>query len=105
MYAVNIVSLLKLFTFDAGYIANADAFCAGFLHQFLSFQRKYKDNGDGEDWMMANNLSQNERQTVADQMVRFASVAGALTCTKEGAIAAQPTLEEIACRLKLPITN
>ena len=53
-----------------------DAFTAGFLHNMVQ-------NGEP--------TSKEE----ADQMISFAAAVGALTCTKEGAIAAQPTFHEV----------
>ena len=59
-----------------------DAFTAGFLHGLLS-------RGD------VDSLSTDELALIADDLVRFATVVGALTCTREGAIAAQPTFQEV----------
>lgn len=59
-----------------------DAFTAGFLHALEMV-------GD------VDSLSQDEREEVAKDVVTFASAVGALTCTKEGAIAAQPTLDQV----------
>ena len=56
-----------------------DAFTAGFLHALLSLQ---------DDTLK-------EEPRVAENMVRFAAAVGALTCTSEGAIAAQPTMNEV----------
>jgi len=60
-----------------------DAFTAGFLHALSMV-------GDDVD-----SLSQKERQQLANDVIRFASAVGALTCTKEGAIAAQPTFDQV----------
>lgn len=65
-----------------------DAFSAGFLYQWMEQEQVMN---------AAEPLEQRARRI--DQMVRFASAVGALTCTKEGAIAAQPTLEEVEAYL------
>ena len=78
-----------------------DAFTAGFLHALLA--------GDGQDVLLhdsqPSSLSYAEKQQRVHSMVQFASAVGALTCTKEGAIAAQPTLEEAQAILKEQETN
>ena len=56
-----------------------DAFTAGFLHSVIS--------------TLDNELPK-DRDKCHDT-VRFAAAVGALTCTSEGAIAAQPTLAEV----------
>ena len=58
-----------------------DAFTAGFLHGILQ-----KCN---------NNNILPATQEGAHELVTFAAVVGALTCTKEGAIAAQPTFDQV----------
>lgn len=62
-----------------------DAFTAAMLHGLMAV-----DNLDDLD-----DLPSEEVYNIMDPLVRFASIAGALTCTKEGAIAAQPTMNEI----------
>ena len=59
-----------------------DAFTAGFLCGLSMI-------GDTES------MSLKETSEAAHDIVRFASAVGALTCTKEGAIAAQPTFDEV----------
>ena len=45
---------------------------------------------------MFNTLTpKDQRPQIANLLVTFAAACGALTCTKEGAIAAQPTIEEV----------
>jgi fructokinase len=70
-----------------------DAFTAGFLHRALESDIFGKDiPGQLVD---ASSI---------DKIVRFASAVGALTCTAEGAIAAQPTLPEVESFLsRLPV--
>ncbi|MEO0869261.1 MAG: PfkB family carbohydrate kinase, partial [Cyanobacteria bacterium J06642_11] len=55
-----------------------DAFVAGFLHQLCIHGRHYLLDEDG-----------------ARQVVRYASAVGALTTTRSGAIAGQPTPREV----------
>jgi fructokinase len=64
-----------------------DAFTAGILHGLLSLDM---DLGSFE-----TEVSADDRSEVVDQIVRFAAAVGALTCTKEGAIAAQPSFAEV----------
>lgn len=64
-----------------------DAFTAGFLHALCTIP-----NRDNEEM---DKLSQEEKAEAANDVIRFASAVGALTCTKEGAIAAQPTLDQV----------
>lgn len=64
-----------------------DAFTAGFLHALMSVE-------DMEGILQESTPSQKVNDTIHD-IVRFAAAVGALTCTKEGAIAAQPTFEEV----------
>lgn len=70
-----------------------DAFTAGFLHALLAL------NDDLEELLRSSSSSSssddnNMKETIND-IVRFAAAVGALTCTKEGAIAAQPTFSEV----------
>lgn len=62
-----------------------DAFSAGFLYQYLNLDLQH----------VTTTMSLEERRQLAHDMVQCASVVGALTCTKEGAIAAQPSLQEV----------
>ena len=62
-----------------------DAFTAGFLHALSNIAV----GQDMEKWLPE------ERAEVANDVIRFASAVGALTCTKEGAIAAQPTFDQV----------
>ena len=63
-----------------------DSFTAGFLHALLSL---------GGTEQLDSGFSLDERPLVIKDMLRFASAAGALTCTNEGAIAAQPSFDEV----------
>jgi fructokinase len=56
-----------------------DAFTAGFLHALSSLDHDTLE----------------EEPQFAENMVRFAAAVGALTCTRDGAIAAQPTMNEV----------
>jgi fructokinase len=58
-----------------------DAFSAGFLYRWINDDIQARVPTD--------------RAHEIHQMVQFASAVGALTCTREGAIAAQPTLSEV----------
>jgi fructokinase len=64
-----------------------DAFTAGFLHGLLTLDI------DLDEFQTLVPLK--EKSLIVDQLVRFAAAVGALTCTKEGAIAAQPTFSEV----------
>jgi fructokinase len=66
-----------------------DAFTAGFLHQLILQQL----DGDWED--IARKLPLDQRAALAKKLVQFASIVGGLTCTAQGAMAAQPTLSEV----------
>jgi len=57
-----------------------DAFTAGILHVLSSIV-----------WTLETDFSDGETQ----DLVQFAAAVGALTCTREGAIAAQPTFQEV----------
>ena len=59
-----------------------DAFMVGFLHGLLS-------RGD------IDSLSMDKLVLIANDLVQFTTVVGALTCMREGAIAAQPTFQEV----------
>ena len=50
-------------------------------------------NDDLEE-LLRSSSSSDMKETIND-IVRFAAAVGALTCTKEGAIAAQPTFSEV----------
>jgi len=64
-----------------------DAFTAGFIHGLLSLNL---------DIVMFNEQVPCEDQPeVIQNIVRLAAAVGALTCTSEGAIAAQPTFDEV----------
>jgi fructokinase len=60
-----------------------DSFSAGFLYQWM----------EQEEAVETASLA--EKAEMVDQIVRFASAVGALTCTKDGAIAAQPTKKDV----------
>mmetsp|Transcript_18970 Transcript_18970/g.29218 ORF Transcript_18970/g.29218 Transcript_18970/m.29218 type:complete len:337 (+) Transcript_18970:136-1146(+) len=64
-----------------------DAFTAGLLHGLLSL-------GFDMD-SFQDEVSLEDQPVIIDQLVRFAAAAGALTCTNEGAIAAQPTFAQV----------
>jgi fructokinase len=64
-----------------------DAFTAGFLHALSSL-----DNVEG---FLEDTSPSKERQETVQDMMRFAAAVGALTCTKEGAIASQPNISEV----------
>lgn len=64
-----------------------DAFTAGILHGLLSLETDL-DSFEAR-------VSPDERKKRIDPLVRFAAATGALTCTKEGAIAAQPTFADV----------
>jgi fructokinase len=59
-----------------------DSFVAGFLHQLCT---------QGKDCLT--------NPAMAQAIVTYASVAGALTTTQAGAVAAQPTAEQVAAFL------
>lgn len=61
-----------------------DAFTAGFLHQLLQL-----------DLAKAAKMPLDKRAVLVEDLIRFASITGGLTCTAEGAMAAQPTLTEV----------
>ena len=64
-----------------------DSFTAGFLHGLLAMDI---------DFDMFNVLVPKEqRPLLVNMLLRFAAAVGALTCTAEGAIAAQPTYAEV----------
>jgi fructokinase len=65
-----------------------DAFSAGFLHGVMSLGY---DLGD----LRQATVSQEDRNEIVVELVRFASAVAALTCTREGAIAAQPTFQDV----------
>jgi fructokinase len=68
-----------------------DAFTAGFLHSVL------------EADIFGKTVPQQLEASI-DKVVRFASAVGAITCTSEGAIAAQPTLPKVESFLiRLPV--
>lgn len=81
-------SLIKVETTGAG-----DAFTAAFLKSLLS---NVDNNGSNSDaggiplWTL----------TQVQHALDMASSAGALTCTKPGAIAGQPTLEQVLSLMK-----
>lgn len=64
-----------------------DAFTAGFLHGLLSMEVKID--------AFHEEVAPEEQAGVVESLVRFASAAGALTCTNAGAIAAQPTWGQV----------
>lgn len=66
-----------------------DAFTAGFLHGLLQSPGILDKKSDGEK------VASDGQELVVKDLVRFAAAVGALTCTSEGAIAAQPTLKEV----------
>ena len=91
-------SFIKVETTGAG-----DAFTAGFLKSLLSNDDNNSSNSNGSSpntdatggiptplWTL----------TQAQQALDMASSAGALTCTKPGAIAGQPTLEQVLSLMK-----
>ena len=64
-----------------------DAFTAGFIHGLISLDLNYR---------LFNTLTpKSQRPQLVRMLVMFATAAGAITCTKHGAIAAQPSLEEV----------
>lgn len=64
-----------------------DSFTAGFLHGLLAMDI---------DFEMFNVLvPKDQRPLLVGMLLRFAAAVGALTCTAEGAIAAQPTYAEV----------
>lgn len=65
-----------------------DAFTAGFLHGLLSL-----GIDDVDDFRAKFPLE--EQPMIVENLVRFAAAVGGLTCTEEGAIAAQPTFAEV----------
>jgi fructokinase len=69
-----------------------DAFTAGFVHSMLDFNFGLKLEREGK-------LSTDEQARVK-RAVQFASAVGALTCTADGAIDAQPTLQQVETFLK-----
>jgi fructokinase len=64
-----------------------DAFTAGFLHALSALENV-------EEFLQDKSPS-TEKQDTVHTIVRFAAAVGALTCTKEGAIASQPTFAEV----------
>lgn len=64
-----------------------DAFTAGFLHALLGLENLEE--------FLQDKVPSLEKQETVKQMVTFAAAVGALTCTKEGAIASQPTFAEV----------
>jgi fructokinase len=78
---------IKAFHVDVTETTGAgDAFSAGFLHGVVSL---------GCDLGDLLQISQQERDEIVKELVQFASAVAALTCTREGAIAAQPTFQEV----------
>lgn len=63
------------------------SFTAGFLKCLADFQFGTGLEREGQ-------LTEREKQRVSGA-VEFACAVGALTCTSEGAIAAQPTLQQV----------
>ena len=66
-----------------------DAFTAGFLHSLMAME--------GPDLIDLRNQSvpEKERNEIIFALLEFACAVAALTCTKEGAIPAQPTYDEV----------
>jgi fructokinase len=60
-----------------------DAFSAGFLYQWMELEQALKA------------APPQSQAKMVEQIIHFASAVGALTCTKEGAIAAQPLLADV----------
>ena len=92
-------SFIKVETTGAG-----DAFTAGFLKSLLSNDdnnssnsNRSSPNTDATGGIPTNPLW---TLTQAQQALDMASSAGALTCTKPGAIAGQPTLEQVLSLMK-----
>lgn len=75
-----------------------DAFMAGFLHGVLSAQKPELNN------LLANPkayalVPKVQRRSLVARLIKFASACGALTCTRMGAIAAQPSADEVGAFL------
>mmetsp|Transcript_18537 Transcript_18537/g.53441 ORF Transcript_18537/g.53441 Transcript_18537/m.53441 type:complete len:438 (-) Transcript_18537:63-1376(-) len=64
-----------------------DAFTAGFLHGLLSMGVRIES--------FEKEVGAEEQAEAIESLLRFASATGALTCTKEGAIAAQPSYDQV----------
>ena len=71
-----------------------DAFTAGFLKSLLSNENANPSSDAGNIPTPLWTLAQ------AKKALDMASSAGALTCTKPGAIAGQPTLEQVLSLMK-----
>eukprot|EP00980_Cylindrotheca_fusiformis_P004243 scaffold918_cov126-Cylindrotheca_fusiformis.AAC.22 len=65
-----------------------DAFTAGFLHALSGLENL-------EDFLQDQSPASAEKQHTVERIMTFATAVGALTCTKEGAIASQPTFAEV----------
>mmetsp|Transcript_5656 Transcript_5656/g.13326 ORF Transcript_5656/g.13326 Transcript_5656/m.13326 type:complete len:421 (+) Transcript_5656:45-1307(+) len=73
-----------------------DAFTAGFLHALS------KAMEDDPGFLYSCDAQKKE---AVHEIVKFAAAVGALTCTNEGAIAAQPTYEEVQAFLNTATTE
>ncbi|CAJ1948911.1 unnamed protein product [Cylindrotheca closterium] len=71
-----------------------DAFSAGFLHALSKAMK------DSPGFFYSCNA---QKKKEIHELIKFAAAVGALTCTNEGAIAAQPTYEQVQAFLNNPI--
>mmetsp|Transcript_59526 Transcript_59526/g.112338 ORF Transcript_59526/g.112338 Transcript_59526/m.112338 type:complete len:511 (-) Transcript_59526:77-1609(-) len=64
-----------------------DAFTAGFLHGLLALELDFK--------MFRILVPKEQQRLVISSLMLFATACGAITCTRTGAIAAQPSVDEV----------
>jgi len=75
-----------------------DAFTAGFLHGLLAMDLHL--DKDSKDGMFTTLVPKSQRALVVQRLITFASACGALACTSAGAIAAQPSIDQVEAFLE-----
>ncbi|CAB9520901.1 Fructokinase-2 [Seminavis robusta] len=77
-----------------------DAFTAGILHGILSGGQRWECLRGRDNNNTTISIEEIPSSEDVHRLVQFAAAVGALTCTKEGAIAAQPTIAQVEEFLK-----